>query len=126
MLCISGRTHCIINRHCFVFRACAVGAVSAHFVGIFHSEIAVRPSNRDGGLKIVVAGDGTSGEELCLAVRVGVDAEFTARRWSRGTWLPRWLINGAVARRRDADVREPHIRLMPCCVTELPPMLLLT
>lgn len=29
MLCISGRTHCILNRYCFVFRACAQNAALA-------------------------------------------------------------------------------------------------
>ncbi|CAH2107846.1 unnamed protein product [Euphydryas editha] len=34
MLCILGRTHCILNRHCFVFRACA--QLRPHNTIIFH------------------------------------------------------------------------------------------
>lgn len=35
MLCISARTHCILNRYCFVFRACAQNAAPALRLGSF-------------------------------------------------------------------------------------------
>lgn len=65
MLCISARTHCILNRHCFVFRACAP-AERAGFIFIREMSVktirARQPIN-SGGVTVAAA--------YCSATAIG-------------------------------------------------------
>ncbi|CAH2248977.1 jg17740 [Pararge aegeria aegeria] len=101
-LCITGRTHCILNRHCFVFRACAECPRSRTARGNISRRTSVKRRARDAGFAYMAYenGRGFSSMTSSSQSRRSGGSCVAAPSVARTPTLATRLINGAVRAKR--------------------------